>query len=232
MESPGERLRHARKAAGFDNAADAARERGFHPQNLRDHEAGRRNISADHAAAYGRAFKVSPTWILYGGESPAPKPGELPPVEMTREVPLIGEVRAGYWAEVLDYAPEPEDVIAVSLPEYARAQLFALRVVGPSMNKVYPDGTIVICCPAAEAGVREGDIAVVRRRRGGLVETTLKQVVLEDGKIVLWPRSTDAAHQSPIKLETARDADEGPEVIAVVVGSQSKVTRTGALLAF
>ncbi|MNF13331.1 hypothetical protein D3C80_2151350 [compost metagenome] len=72
---------------------------------------------------------------------------------------------------------------------------------------------------------------VVRRRRGGLAETTLKEVVVERGKVVLWPRSSDPAYQEPIRLETVRDSDEGPEIIGVVVGSfTARAARTGPLL--
>ena len=69
------------------------------------------------------------------------------------------------------------------------------------------------------------------RDRGGLAETTLKEVVVENGKIVLWPRSTDAAYQEPIRLDKIQDADEGPEIIGVVVGSfTARGARSGPLL--
>lgn len=63
---PGERLRNARISAGYRSVAEAAREHGFHKQNLADHEAGRRGIQTKHARDYGKAFNVSPSWILTG----------------------------------------------------------------------------------------------------------------------------------------------------------------------
>lgn len=229
MDSPGRRLRAARIAAGYATAADAARAIGEHPQNVRDHEADRRGISPEKAAIYARAYDVPAATILFG-------PGHTSGSDVTagqniRMVGVVGEIRAGVFAEVPADPPEPWEMVPVSLPEYARAHLYALHVVGRSMDRYYPDGTVVIVCPAHEAGVREGDHVVVRRWRGGLAETTLKEVVVENGAVVLWPRSTDPAYQSPIRLETARDADEGPEITGVVVGSfTARGARAGPLL--
>lgn len=52
MNSVGYRLRKARVDAGYETAADAARAFGWHPQNVRDHEADRRGVSPEQAAIY------------------------------------------------------------------------------------------------------------------------------------------------------------------------------------
>lgn len=229
MKTPHERLRAARIAAGFESAADAARAMGEHPQNVRDQEANRRKISPEWAAKYAKHYGVSASHILFG-------PGHATDSGVSsgndvRMVGVIGEVRAGVFAEIPDEEPEPWDHVPVSLPEYARASLFALQVVGRSMDRFYPDGSTVIVCPAHEAGVREGDHVVVRRRRGGLAETTLKEVVASGKGVELWPRSSDPAYQEPIRLESVRDADEGPEIVGVVVGFfMGRPGRSGPLL--
>jgi SOS-response transcriptional repressor LexA len=227
VKTAGERLRTAREEAGYSNAADAARAFGFHPQNLRDHEADRRKISPAHAAAYAKAFRVDRDWLLFGGE-----PSANTQIGGVRTVPLIGTVQAGYWSEV-NVDGEPFGSVPVFLPEYERADLFALKVVGRSMDKLYPEGTDVIVCPMAQAGVRDGDIVVVERRRNGLVETTLKQIVVSARGIELWPKSSDPAHQTPILLPARdNDSDNGIAVTGVVVGSFSKEQRGGTLIAF
>lgn len=135
-------------------------------------------------------------------------------------IPLIGEVKAGAWTEIRD-EPSVEDRIPVHLPEYQRATLFAVRVAGRSMDLKYVEGTIVIALPAAEAGLRVGDDVIVRRMRGGLVETTLKEVArAKDGSYSLEPRSSDPLY-GPIPLPRGRDLQEGPEIIGVVVYSIS-----------
>lgn len=230
MNTQGERLKAARIAAGYDTAADAARALGIHPQNVRDHEANRRRFSSDQAADYARLYKTNPTDILFG-DGHASGSG-VTAADDVRMVGIIGEIRAGQFTELPESEPEAWEFVPVSLPEYARAHLFGLRVVGRSMDRFYPDGSDVIICPAHEAGIREGDHVVVRIRRGNLAETTLKEIAVEDGGVVLWPRSTDAAYQKPIRLSAMRDSDDGPEIIGVVVGSfVSRAARAGPLIA-
>lgn len=137
---------------------------------------------------------------------------------VTQWVPLIGEVRAGVWTEIPD-EPVVEDRIPVNLPEYARASLFAVRVAGRSMDLKYSDGETVIAVVAVESGVRVGDDVIVRRRQGQLCETTLKEIVQEtDGSLHLYPRSSDVSFK-PIPLRSSDDADEGLEIIGVVLYS-------------
>lgn len=170
-------------------------------------------------------FKFTPkqTTLAKIGQAAALTPPKLPEPSATvqvvnRRVPLVGEVRAGAWTEIPD-EPYVEDEIPVFLPDYDRASLFALRVAGKSMDLLYPDGCVVIAGPTAEIGLRVGDIAVVRRRRAGLAETTLKEIVQEtDGSYSLYPRSSDPSFQ-PIPLDDERHSDDGPEIIGVVVYS-------------
>lgn len=225
----GERLRSARIAAGYKTAAEAARAIGEHPQNVRDHEADRRGVPPEKAEAYARTYKTDPGAILFGeGHTSSSGVSENDNVRM---VGVIGEIRAGAFAPIPDDEPTPWEFVPVSLPEYARANLFALYVVGRSMDRHYPDGSAVVVCPAAEAGIREGDHVVVRIRRGSLAETTLKEVVVGPQGVELWPRSTDAAYQTPMRLYADRDADEGPEIIGVVVGSfAARAARSGPLI--
>lgn len=232
MSEASDRLKAAREGAGYPTAAAAARAFGFHPQNTRDHEAGRRGIGPEHAAAYARAYRTTPEWILYG-KGPAPRglASEPSGPSPARMVPVIGTVRAGAWLEVPD-DQSPEEWLPFADPQYDRADVYALTVEGRSMDREYPDGSRIFVVPAAHAGVREGDHVVVRRRRGAGVETTLKEVVVEKGgEIALWPRSNDPQHQTPYRLGLARDADDGPEIIGVVVGKYEKrAPRTGRLV--
>lgn len=62
----GERLQTARKAAGYSSAAKAARALGVTESTYRAHENGQNEFSKDEAVVYGRKFKASPTYLLYG----------------------------------------------------------------------------------------------------------------------------------------------------------------------
>jgi SOS-response transcriptional repressor LexA len=218
-----ERLREAREGAGYETAKAAADAIGIPVATFTQHENGTRGLPAGKARLYAHAFSVTPEWLLYG-RGPE-QIGRGDPMPAARRVPVRGVVQAGAWSEV-GVEEAPQDWTFFEAPEYQRAELFALDVRGPSMNRVFPDGSRVICAQPHEAGVRDGDFVAVRRARGGLVETTLKQLVVEGSEIMLYPRSTDPAHQAPLRLERAPDSQEGPEVIGVVVG-RTEVVRAG-----
>ena len=159
------------------------------------------------------------------GKAAGLTPPQLPEPSMVVErvsqwVPLVGEVRAGAWTEIRE-EPIVEDEIPVHLPEYQRASLFAVRVAGRSMDLKYQEGSVVIALPVVEAGLRVGDDVIVRRHRGGLAETTLKEVGLtDDGTYTLLPRSSDMSFE-PIPLPRSRDTQDGVEIIGVVIYSIS-----------
>lgn len=221
VRTAAERLKAAREAAGYETAKAAAEAMGVAVATYLQHENGTRGFPASKADRYASFFRTSPEWLLYG-RGKTPRRQEVPFSEarrVSRMVPIMGSVQAGAWAEVESDYPESPEAVPVYLAGFEGASLFALRVRGPSMDKFYPDGTMVVVCPAAEIGVREGDHVIVRRARNGLCETTIKEVVREKGGIALWPRSSDPAFQEPIRLVAARDVDEGPEIIGVVVSS-------------
>lgn len=62
--NPNERLRSAREGAGYPSAAEAARAHGWSEASYRHHENGTRGFPIKQALAYGRAFKVSPSWLV------------------------------------------------------------------------------------------------------------------------------------------------------------------------
>jgi SOS-response transcriptional repressor LexA len=235
MNEPHERLAHARRAAGFSSATEAAQRLGVTKETYVQHERGIRGFTK-RAEDYGRAFGVDPAWLLFGrGESPhadtgtgrggkthGVRPsGSAALTKITRYVPVLGEVRAGAWTDIPEDQLEAEEMLPIHLPGFEHAQLYALRVEGRSMDKEYKDGSRVVVCPVAEIGIRQGDHVIVRRRRNGLMETTLKEVVQDRTGISLWPRSTDAAHQTPIRLDHERDPDDGVEIVGVVVAAYS-----------
>lgn len=132
-----------------------------------------------------------------------------------------GEVAAGIWRPALE-APSDEwqgfngraDVNAS--PDHR----FGLRVVGDSMDLVYPPGTILECVSVfghiePEAGRR---VIVVRENVAGEVEATVKEVVISDGELYLVPRSHNPAHQ-PIRVADQPDDIVETRIAAVVVAA-------------
>ena len=67
--SPNERLREARRKAGYKTPTEAARalkSKGINQHTLISHENGNRPISRKAAALYGKVFNVDPGWLLFG----------------------------------------------------------------------------------------------------------------------------------------------------------------------
>jgi transcriptional regulator with XRE-family HTH domain len=154
-----------------------------------------RNLSLKNMNLIARAL---------GGNAP-----DLLPVASTHHrIKLEGEVQAGKWrsAEQSDIEPEFFDI---PLPEaYAALRPFAVRVMGSSMNLVYPEGTILICCHLAE--LQENPIPGKRYiiediDQGDGIETTVKEFVLDqDGNPWAWPRSSHPEFQQPFALDVGR----------------------------
>lgn len=219
-----ERLRTARRNAGFETAADAARRFGWNVGGYRHHENGTSGFKHDRAQEYARAFNVSTDWLLFGRGDAGPG---AQPMELTRSIPVVGKVAAGLWQEQLELeAFEPTEFLHLSVEGYERATLRALQIDGPSMNEVYPPGRYVVYAPPAEAGLRDGDFVIVRRSRSGFFETTCKELIQEGGRVKLQPRSTDPNHQTPIYLDAGDEASQdGVEIIGVVVADYARRVR-------
>jgi transcriptional regulator with XRE-family HTH domain len=64
MAGAGERLKEARRLAGFDKATEAARRFGWNPHTYKAHENGARGLRPDAAERYARRFRVAPAWLL------------------------------------------------------------------------------------------------------------------------------------------------------------------------
>ncbi len=123
-------------------------------------------------------------------------------------VTVRGALKAGAWVEAVEWAPDEQFEIMV--PEdkrYLGLTHAAFRIDGPSMNKLYPDGSYVIAVPCIElqGAPRPGDKVICQQSRSGLVEATVKELAVSDGKQYLWPRSDHPDHQTPILLDDSAD---------------------------
>jgi len=125
---PWERLKLARERAGYESAAEAARKFGWPEARYRHHENGQRNFRKDSAVIYGRAFKVSPEWLMFGKDgSPS-------------EVSVFGYVGAGH--EILTNDDGELDVIEP--PPGVGPSAIAVIVRGNSMWPRYFEGDMLI----------------------------------------------------------------------------------------
>lgn len=132
-----------------------------------------------------------------------------------------GEVAAGVWRHALELPENEWQSFSGRADITAKLEhRFGLRVVGDSMDLVYPPGTIVECVSVfghvePEPGKR---VVVVRTNEDGDVEATVKELVEQDGELWLVPRSSNLIHQ-PIKVSQPEPGIREIRIAAVVVAS-------------
>lgn len=186
-----ERLKAARKKAGYDSATDAARAFGWTESAYRHHENGTRGFGGDVAKRYGRAFKVRPAWLM-GWENVDEK---APPEEPTDDTLTVnGSVEAGVWRTSEHWDDERAFVIEGMPSPIPGVKRFGMLLVGLSMNEFYEPGTVLDCMSIFKGGVapKTGDHVIVECvRADGLRELTVKEYKEDEGgKCWLVPRST------------------------------------------
>lgn len=211
LKAVGLRIKEARKRADLNQAELGARV-GVGQSVISDWERGVLGSWRDYMDPLTRALGVPPVYLVVENDAG-------PPVQPVGELEVVGEVQGGSFRLAMEYPPDERYTVpVVPPPGYERIKLRALKVVGPSVNLIYPDGTFVIVASAVDTDVRDGDKVVVYAHRGEVTEATIKELRIEaDGRIVLWPRSTHPDHQEPIYLSAEDQA--GPEIAYVVVGS-------------
>lgn len=136
-----------------------------------------------------------------------PSPGE--DASTGRRIRVVGQLAAGDWREAIEFpSDEQYDVPAPAIRQLHDADLLAYEIVGPSMNLVYPEGSIVYAAPTTQP--ISGERVVIQRvGTDGMYESTCKEYVMVDGKPWLYPRSSDPQHQAPIPfVDTKRKIKE------------------------
>lgn len=192
------------------SAAEWARRAGVASGTLYNFLKGRStSLSARTIELLARAVQVPSSSLMLDAERPRTLAVE--------GILIRGEVQAGSWLESAEWpASDWREVGVPGVPAPYKEVSFGMIVSGPSMNEVYPDGSIVVCVPLMDfhREPRLGDRVIVQRERAGLYEITVKELALVDGRPALIPRSNNPAHQKAIPI------DEGEvEIRAIVIGS-------------
>lgn len=117
-------------------------------------------------------------------------------------MPVVGRIAAGTPREAIYQAGETHEA-PESLWE-AHPDGFWLEVSGNSMNRLFPEGTLVLVDPDEE--VRNGDVGVVFVNGD---DATLKRVYYDGETVRLHPESHDPEYQDRV---IDRDDPDAPEV--------------------
>lgn len=184
-------LKQMRKNAGLTQQQVAER-LGIALPNYNHLENGKTKLDVDRMEELAKIFNCDPVDFLIE---------RLP----TRTVTVKAFVQAGAWAETNELPEDDQYTVAVPADErYAKYSLTAAEVRGPSMNRRYPEGTVLVITNAIETQeeIEPGKRYVVERLRAdGLHECTVKTLHRdESGQVWLLPESDDPRHQQPIEV--------------------------------
>lgn len=218
------RLERARKARGFSTAKEAAEYFGWNYDTYAQHENGTRGITRA-AGNYAKALRVSEGWLLTG-EGRGPSENEIAPHGMRRVV-VAAHIQAGAWSESWEWVED--DQYPVFIPddsEFRGFRLFGAETRGPSMNRRYPERTVLVFTDIQETGetpIPGKRYIVERRRSSGESEHTVKLLhVDEEGKYWLLPESDDPRFQAPISVEDGASDDDTVVILGRVWYAVSK----------
>lgn len=201
-------LRNALKSTGTSQAALARAlterlGRSIDRAAVNKMASGSRKIAADELIAIAEILKIG---------APIEEAGEDTDL---RHVTVAAHVEAGLWEESWEWPPEDQYEIAIPVDAHLRHyKLYAAETRGPSMNRRWPEQTVVVFTNAEETGESPipGKRYVVERRHArGFTEHTVKLLHRdENGRFWLIPESLDPLHQRPIPVDEGNG--EGDEV--------------------
>ncbi len=121
MSTPGDRLRKARRAAGYGTATDFAAALGINRNTYLQHENGTRAFDAEVAELYARRAKTTPEHLLYGRT--APTQAALKEIAGYAGADPEGTVAFAAGQGTGDFAPVPpgasDDAMAVEIRGYS-----------------------------------------------------------------------------------------------------------------
>lgn len=146
----GARLKAARIAADYRSARAAALDNEWPYSTYGAHERGGRTIGQDDAERYARRYrasgvKVTAQSILFDPvatraapmEQPTPRGGGI------IRIPQLSWVSAGKLVDASSQIPV-EDVPLLAFADLGRGDFFALKVSGDSMDRISPDGSVIV----------------------------------------------------------------------------------------
>ena len=183
----GERIRALRQAAKLSQEELGARI-GVQKAAIHKYETGLVvNLKKSTLEKLAQALHTTPAYLL-GLEDPGLAPSAHP-YHPTRSIPILGRISAGLplYAE--------QNIEGYTFTDLnGRAEYFALRVSGDSMNAMgINDGYLIIVRRQDE--VENGEVAVVMV---GEEDATVKRFYATGSTVTLMPQSTNPVHQPQI----------------------------------
>lgn len=205
-----EQLKALRKRRGLSQAK-LAEIIGVEQPTVQRWESGNRMPDLESLDALAKALGVTPGALLDGDTL----------VSIGPTLFIKGEVAAGVWKAHAEL-PESEWQTFTGRSDVTAsiAHRFGLRVVGDSMDILYPPGTIIECVSVfGRAEITPGKrVVIVRKNDRQEYEATVKELVEQEGELWAVPRSTNLSHR-PFRLTEQEPGILETRIAAVVVAS-------------
>jgi SOS-response transcriptional repressor LexA len=220
------------RLSGLDrNPFEAARVGGLERSFVNDILIGRKqSVRGANFIKLAKALDLTPQELL--AQTQGEDLRDINPTGRPFPVHVRGNTAAGHWFEHDDMIDEPPEPIPSIPGRYPGLEQFSYRISGASMNKKrIHHGDYVICVNYfdARAYPESGDIVVVERRRGHLIERSCKELQVVGDGYELWPRSTDPRFTDPIRIKHRQDteADDGTqiEIVGLVIAVHVPIGR-------
>jgi len=178
------------KNVSRDQLADAV---DAHPITISKLISGKMNLTTTWMEKIASALRVRPEELI----SAAPK---------LRAVTVNMFVEAGTWSEATIWEdPDQHYQVAVpNDPDFANLSLHGAETRGPSMNKRYPPGSVVVYTSIYDTNedLQPGRRYIIEcERADGMREATVKTLHRDENDgLWLMPESDDPRHQQPIEI--------------------------------
>lgn len=219
----GQRLKEARKRAGFRTAKEAAESLGVAYPTYSQHENGTRGILRE-AELYARRFKVSLDWLLRGKgadtlagfpedtapdfDQPSKPNASFPPKYQafsgTQSIPLLGQSAGGPNGQFILNGTEVGRVFCPPMLEGVEGA-YAVRVYGTSMEPRFKAGETVWLNP--NEPVRAGDdvVAQILGADEAQPESYIKEFRSKSSKVLrLWQHNPDEGEEKELNFSSEK----------------------------
>lgn len=189
------KVKEMRERAGMTQK-QLAEALGITQQSVYYYESGDRDIKASILIDMSRILNCTVSDLL--GFSAATKNAAATD---SVALPVFGRIAAGTPREALSQSSEYQDTTVNLHASHPNA--FWLVISGNSMNRLFPDGSLVLIDPDEE--VRNGDVGVVFVNGD---DATIKRVYFEDDRVILHPESYDTGYKDRVIMCDDPDAPE------------------------
>jgi hypothetical protein len=147
---------------------------------------------------------------------------------LARPIVVRAVAQAGLMQSGFELPLGRQSTIQATVAEDMHARgIFGVEVRAPGAERLYADGSILLCIPisAYESDLVSGKKVILQRIRGAQVEVTVREIQIEASEAWLWMRSTHPEHQAPIPMPWTpgrqpagwRDDQDRYSIAAVVV---------------